>query len=74
MAGVTHLGKQLIAAPKVSLKFIREARDELKKVAWPTRETTVRYSIIVVISSLCVSAVIGGFDYLLSLLIERVII
>lgn len=65
--------KTLIHWPSEALKFTREARDELKKVSWPNRETTLRYTIIVVAASLTVGLVIGGIDYLFSLLLKEVI-
>ncbi|MBI4022407.1 MAG: preprotein translocase subunit SecE [Candidatus Andersenbacteria bacterium] len=63
----------LIQWPNQAARFVREARDELKKVSWPNRATTVRYTIIVVAASLAVGFVIGGIDYLFSLLLQRVI-
>ena len=63
----------IILLPKTTLRFIKEAKDELKKVTWPSRQTTVRYTVIVIVSSIAVGFVIGGVDYLLSLILERVI-
>ena len=45
------------------VKFIQEAREELRKVTWPSRQTTIRYTLIVIVASLAVGAVIGGLDY-----------
>lgn len=56
------------------VKFAREARDELKKVSWPSRETAVRYTIIVIVSSLVIGTLIGGIDYLLTLGLEELIL
>ena len=39
-------------------QYLREVRDEMRKVAWPSREEVIRYSIIVVITVL-----VGGLDY-----------
>jgi preprotein translocase subunit SecE len=61
------------SAPKAVYGFILEARDELKKVSWPSRETTLRYTIIVVIASIMVGALTGGIDYLLTLILEQVV-
>ncbi|MFH1353723.1 MAG: preprotein translocase subunit SecE [bacterium] len=59
--------------PGMVTNFIREARDELKKVSWPSRQTTLRYTVIVIIACLITGFVIGGVDYLFSLSLERVI-
>lgn len=68
------MAKIIANAPYWLSSFLREARDELKKVSWPDRQTTIRYSIIVVVASLVVGFVIGGIDYLFTLLIERFIL
>jgi preprotein translocase subunit SecE len=35
----------------------------MRKVAWPTRDEVVRYSIIVVATVLFYMALVGGLDY-----------
>jgi len=44
--------------------FVRESRDELRKVTWPSRQTTIRYTLIVIGASVAVGAIIGGLDFL----------
>ncbi|TSC68870.1 MAG: preprotein translocase subunit SecE [Parcubacteria group bacterium Gr01-1014_66] len=44
--------------------FVKEARIELKKVTWPTRDETIRYTIMVVVVSSVMAIVLGGFDVL----------
>jgi preprotein translocase subunit SecE len=60
--------------PSQIVTFFREARDELKKVAWPTRQTTVRYTMIVIVSSIAVGLVLGSIDYILVQVLERFIL
>ena len=45
-------------------QYLREVRDEMRKVAWPTRDEVIRYSIIVVITVLVYMALVGGLDYI----------
>ena len=45
-------------------RFIKEVVAELKKVTWPTREETVKLTVIVIIISILVGAFIGGLDSL----------
>lgn len=45
-------------------KFIREVRAELGKVTWPTREDTIKLTVIVIALSVIVGAFIGGLDAL----------
>ena len=44
-------------------QFLREVRGELRKVAWPTREETINYSIVVLITIIVVGAMIYGLDW-----------
>lgn len=66
--------KSVAGVPAAIVRFVKEARDELKKVTWPSREATLRYTIIVIIASLAVGGIIGGIDYIFTLLLERIII
>ncbi len=56
------------------LLFLRQVRQELKKVEWPTREKTVKLTILVIAASVAVGAYIGGLDavftYLLTYLVK----
>lgn len=66
--------KSITSLPSNLLTFIKEAREELKKVQWPSRETTIRYTIIVIISSIVVGIVTGGLDYILAIILEKYIL
>ena len=45
-------------------QYLREVRDEMRKVAWPKRPEIIRYSIVVVITVVIYTAMVGGLDYL----------
>lgn len=48
---------------KVSpVRFFREATTELKKVSWPTRETTIKLTLVVIFVSLIIGLFVGGLD------------
>ena len=49
------------------LSFLKEVKEELEKVAWPTREQIVRYTILVIIVAVAVGVFLGGLDYILTL-------
>jgi preprotein translocase subunit SecE len=51
--------------------FIKESKEELKKVDWPSRKKTVRYTIIVIQVSLAVALFLGVLDLFFSSLIEK---
>jgi preprotein translocase subunit SecE len=48
------------------VQYLREVRDEMRKVAWPTKPEVVRYSIIVTATVVVYTAYVGGLDYLMS--------
>ncbi len=44
-------------------QYLGEVRDEMRKVAWPKRPEITRYSIIVVVTVIVYTAMVGGLDY-----------
>jgi preprotein translocase subunit SecE len=44
-------------------QYLREVNDELRKVAWPSKPEVRRYSIIVIITVVVYTALVGGLDY-----------
>lgn len=48
------------------LQYVREARGELRKVAWPDRPEIVRYSIIVLATMVVLTSFIFGLDYVVA--------
>ncbi|MFH1038651.1 MAG: preprotein translocase subunit SecE [PVC group bacterium] len=55
------------------IKFIREARAELKKVNWPTRKELIDSTKVVLATSFLLAAFIGLIDFLLSHLINALL-
>ena len=56
------------------LRFGEESWSELKKVSWPSAETVVRLTVIVLLISAIVGAYIFLFDNVFTLLITRPIV
>lgn len=44
-------------------EFFKEVVAELKKVAWPTRQEVVAYTIVVLVSTIVIAALIFGMDF-----------
>lgn len=44
-------------------QFVREVVAELQKVAWPSRQEVFSYSLVVLVSSIVIAAVIFGMDF-----------
>ena len=54
--------------------FLKESRAELKKVTWPTREETVRYTAAVIVISLAIAGLLGGADFIFKTLLTKFVI
>ena len=65
---------QRTAGPKTSrvgpAQYMREVRDEMRKVAWPTQPEVVRYSIVVIITVVIYTALVSGADFLFAYMSE----
>ncbi len=59
----------LLALPR----YLRESKEELGKVAWPTREETFRYSAFVIGISIAVALFLGVLDWGLTIGLEKLI-
>jgi len=55
------------------MKFIREARAELKKVTWPSRQQVWYSTLIVIAVTFMVAAYLGVVDLLLTAVFSRVV-
>ena len=60
----------MVTSPVV---FLKEVRTELGKVVWPTREETVRLTIVVVAISVVMGLFIGGLDLLFTKVTELIV-
>jgi len=48
------------------VRFLREVRDELAKVVWPSRREVATYTIIVILTVLVVGLVVFCLDFIFS--------
>ena len=55
------------------IQFLREAKAELKKVTWPTRQVTTGSTVVVIILVMIISFFLGAVDIGLSKLIRSAI-
>lgn len=47
------------------VKFFQEVIAELKKVTWPTRQQTIKLTLVVITVSAAIGLFVGGLDILL---------
>jgi len=54
-------------------EYIKETKVELKNVVWPTRAQTILYTIVVIVLSVVIAYLLGFFDFLFSLGLEKLL-
>ncbi len=55
------------------VSFVRETVDELRKVVWPTPQELYRYTMVVIVTVIVISAFIGAADAAVSEVARRFI-
>jgi preprotein translocase subunit SecE len=53
--------------------FIKEVRNEIAKVTWPSRAETIRLTIIVIAISVVVGLYLGGLDLLFTQMLKLLV-
>lgn len=56
------------------ITFVKEVNREMRKVDWPSKEQTIRNTIVVLIFSATVALFLGFFDYLFGLGLNQFIL
>jgi len=59
--------------PKKIIQYFSEVKSEMEKVAWPTRQETLRHTGTVIVISFVVAIFLGGIDYILNILLQQLI-
>lgn len=53
--------------------YLKETKLEMKKVNWPTRSQTARFTLTVILVSLAVAAILGAFDFVFTSILQLLI-
>lgn len=54
-------------------RFFAEVKAELWKVVWPTRTQTIQYTLVVIVFSVLMAAILGAADLGLLRLFEKLV-
>ena len=54
--------------------FLKEVNIEVKKVNWPTKDESIKYTLIVVGISVVVAIFLGGIDLIFTKLLDKLIL
>lgn len=55
------------------VQYIKDSKNEVKKVTWPTKKEVKQHTILVIIISLAVALFLGLVDVFLTKIIEQII-
>src|SRR5687768_13126939 len=68
LAGLIAGAAVFVTTPRgrATLEYMSEARFELRKVIWPTRQETIRTTIVILIVVVLVSILLGIMDFFLA--------
>lgn len=55
------------------ITFVKQTRDELFKVKWPTRDEVIRLTGVVILISAVVGIFLGGLDLFFTALVQKLI-
>ena len=53
--------------------YLQETKAELAHVSWPTKKQAIVYTIVVIVISFVTAFYLGAFDYIFSVLLQKVI-
>ncbi|MGB3922058.1 MAG: preprotein translocase subunit SecE [Minisyncoccia bacterium] len=54
--------------------YLKETREELRHVSWPTRRQSIAFTVGVIAISLLAAAYLGFFDFLFSQILKKFIL
>jgi preprotein translocase subunit SecE len=54
--------------------FLKEVRLEMKKVNWPTKQETMRFTLLVIGVSLFVAIFLGGIDFIFTAILNKFVL
>jgi preprotein translocase subunit SecE len=55
------------------IDYIKDTRVELKHVNWPTRTQAIGYTVIVIVFSVIIALLLGAFDFIFSIILQKLI-
>jgi len=55
-------------------QFLKEVRNELAKVSWPTKNQIIQYAAVVIAISLAMAVFLGLLDFVFEWILNKVVI
>lgn len=58
-------------SPKNLVIYLKEVKTEAKKVNWPTRKETMKYTLVVIAIAMAVAIFLGALDFIFTLILKK---
>lgn len=75
---IVNMIRKILKSPKkivnATINYLKEVRFEVRKVTWPNRKEVIRYTLVVIAVSSVVAMFLGGLDFILITLLNRVVL
>jgi len=65
---------KILQFPKKIINFLKEVKEEMGKVNWPTKKEVFKNTLIVTGISVVLAAFLGGLDFLFTNLLNKLIL
>jgi preprotein translocase subunit SecE len=73
-AAAVEAAKKRSLYDRLMPRFIQDILSELRKVSWPTREETIRLTMVVVVVSVAIGMLLGGVDVTFNWLVDNTLL
>jgi preprotein translocase subunit SecE len=65
---------KILEFPKKIINFLKEVKEEMGKVNWPSKRDVFKNTLIVIGISVAIAAFLGGLDFLFTNLLNKLIL
>jgi preprotein translocase subunit SecE len=73
-AAAVEAAKRRSLYDRIVPRFIQDIFSELRKVSWPTRDETIRLTVVVVIVSVTIGLMLGGVDIAFNWIVDQTLL
>jgi len=59
---------------KKLIDFLKEVKLEVKKVNWPTKKETAKYTLVIIGTAIIVASFLGGLDFIFQYIMNKFVL
>lgn len=53
--------------------YLKHVRDEFQHIVWPSRETAIAHTFVVILIAIVIAALVGALDYVFGGIVSRIV-